>query len=187
MTLILSVETKSHLNEIKALNNKILAKINNICKLTCFEIYNINTQKKCPFWNEDIKCSIQDCTVIPEENLPMKYRQKALSSLNQVFTPTHLLVQDKDFCFMDDQDTIPINLSKNKERYTGYGGKSAERVWSAIYNENCFDKNPFIYNCIEKKVFYQLISGLHTSINAHICKEWLDVTTGLWVFYFDVD
>ena len=31
-----------------------------------------------------------------------------------------------------------FDLSLNPERYTGYAGPSAERIWKAIYRENCF-------------------------------------------------
>lgn len=31
-----------------------------------------------------------------------------------------------------------VNLFKNPERYTGYTGDSAIKVWKCIYQENCF-------------------------------------------------
>ncbi|KAL8280820.1 hypothetical protein RQP46_006824 [Phenoliferia psychrophenolica] len=34
--------------------------------------------------------------------------------------------------------------------------------------------------CLEKRVFYRLISGLHASISIHICDDYLDQTTGQW-------
>lgn len=30
-----------------------------------------------------------------------------------------------------------VNLQLNPERYTGYTGDSARRIWDAIYKENC--------------------------------------------------
>jgi ERO1-like protein beta len=33
---------------------------------------------------------------------------------------------------------------------------------------------------MEKRVFYRVISGLHTSISTHICMEYLNQTTGTW-------
>lgn len=35
--------------------------------------------------------------------------------------------------------------------------------------------------CLEKRVYYRLISGLHSSISIHICDEWFDQKTGVWV------
>ena len=34
--------------------------------------------------------------------------------------------------------------------------------------------------CLEKRVFYRIISGMHTSINTHICNDYLNQTTGTW-------
>ncbi|CAO3593530.1 unnamed protein product [Absidia cylindrospora] len=34
--------------------------------------------------------------------------------------------------------------------------------------------------CLEKRVYYRLISGLHSSISIHICDEYFDRTTGKW-------
>jgi ERO1-like protein alpha len=61
-------------------------------------------------------------------------------------------------------------ICRNPERFTGYAGPSAIRVWSAIYNENCFGsgKSPGIDECFEKRVFYRLISGLQSSISTHL-------------------
>ncbi|KAI9246605.1 endoplasmic reticulum oxidoreductin 1 [Sporodiniella umbellata] len=34
--------------------------------------------------------------------------------------------------------------------------------------------------CLEKRVYYRLISGLHSSISIHICDEWFNQETGVW-------
>jgi len=34
--------------------------------------------------------------------------------------------------------------------------------------------------CLEKRVYYKVVSGLHTSISTHICHDWLNQTTGEW-------
>jgi hypothetical protein len=34
--------------------------------------------------------------------------------------------------------------------------------------------------CLEKRVFYRVVSGMHASISAHICWETLNQTTGQW-------
>jgi len=56
-------------------------------------------------------------------------------------------------------------LEKNKEGYTGYQGQN---IWKAIYNENCFlteGENM----CVEKRIFYKIISGYHANVNLNIC------------------
>lgn len=47
---------------------------------------------------------------------------------------------------------------------------------------------PFVANtgleaedeCIEKRVFYRVVSGMHTSISTHLCYDWMNQTTGQW-------
>jgi len=39
------------------------------------------------------------------------------------------------FAFADEM--AYVNLQLNPERYTGYTGASARRIWDAVYSENC--------------------------------------------------
>jgi ERO1-like protein alpha len=89
------------------------------------------------------------------------------------------------FCDVEDEDSNDmhyVNMVKNPERYTGYKGNSAQKVWQSIYQENCFKPDPkFDKNfltqpttkgmCLEKRVFYRLISGLHTAITISIASH----------------
>lgn len=85
-----------------------------------------------------------------------------------------------------------VDLSKNPERFTGYSGPSAARIWNAIYDENCFVAQdpsegahsatteaeglhsfvPPVEQCLEKRVFYRIVSGLHSSISTHLCHDY---------------
>jgi hypothetical protein len=80
-----------------------------------------------------------------------------------------------------------VDLSLNPERFTGYAGISAHRVWKTIYEENCFEQSEsslskmskprvvlpdtmaeVLYmdgdipqeQCLEKRVYYKVISGM---------------------------
>lgn len=77
-----------------------------------------------------------------------------------------------------------VDLLLNPERYTGYKGESAHRIWRSIYKENCFklaqnDDISYVRSsnldglCLEKRVFYRVVSGLHSSINIHLCSNYL--------------
>ena len=35
--------------------------------------------------------------------------------------------------------------------------------------------------CLERRVYYKIVSGLHASISTHICHEEMNQTTGEWV------
>lgn len=108
-----------------------------------------------------------------------------------------------NFCILDDhQDGAEyVDLLLNPERYTGYRGDSAHRIWRTIYQENCFSSSiistgtaskssiasvaassasqPFITQstyssmCMEQRAFYRLLSGMHTSINIHLSASYL--------------
>ncbi|XP_074480432.1 ERO1-like protein alpha [Sebastes fasciatus] len=104
------------------------------------------------------------------------------------------------FCVVDDEDSPDsqyVDLLLNPERFTGYRGPEAWQIWNSIYEENCFKpysiKRPLIPNsfhsssgneaktfyswlegqCVEKRAFYRLISGLHASINIHLSARYL--------------
>ena len=49
----------------------------------------------------------------------------------------------QNFCDLDNVDELCpdcgyVDLTINPERFTGYSGEAAHRIWRAIYEENCF-------------------------------------------------
>ena len=95
------------------------------------------------------------------------------------------------FCQLDPDDNCPncdyVDLSKNPERFTGYSGEAAHRIWRAIYEENCFEPPQTNHKkaafsaaffpkslesmCMEKRAFYRAVSGLHSSITVHLTAQ----------------
>lgn len=65
---------------------------------------------------------------------------------------------------------VYVNLLKNPESFTGYSGPSARKVWASIQQENCFGAIDDV--CLEKRVFYRLMSGLQSSISTHIARSY---------------
>ncbi|KAF2806792.1 endoplasmic oxidoreductin [Mytilinidion resinicola] len=43
-----------------------------------------------------------------------------------------------------------------------------------------FDPIEFDDDCLEKRVFYRVVSGMHASISSHLCWDYLNQTTGQW-------
>jgi ERO1-like protein alpha len=77
-----------------------------------------------------------------------------------------------------------IDLAANEERFTGYSGRAAHRVWEKVYDELCFhperdDKSFDVTSenmksmCFEKRAFYRVVSGLHASIAVHLTSRYL--------------
>lgn len=91
--------------------------------------------------------------------------------------------ENSSFCIDLDEngeDAEWYDLLLNPEQYTGYQGKGAARIWGSIYKENCFLPNKKLRSyddlkskfltktCLEKRVFYRTLSGLHASISIHL-------------------
>lgn len=103
-------------------------------------------------------------------------------------TPVCFILFDESPPFLIyDAEGDYFDLRLVPERYTGYSGKDAHRVWRSIYEENCFglselnlmtSKSPAPVSlpdtmievlhedgqdsdphCLEKRVYYKVISG----------------------------
>ncbi|CAO1632289.1 unnamed protein product [Sympodiomycopsis kandeliae] len=252
----------------KSLNTpRFFKTLDELVKTNYFRYYKVDLYKDCPFWVDNGLCMNRACTVekASEDEIPEEYRASTLSDVRTadeseiIFHTEHASstgpgqandschCRSSDFCHWDDEnlssDASWVDLIKNPERFTGYAGPGANRVWKAIYEENCFgavpkgsflepprDKrsggtgfvsradllggsasgnsdsgsssNPLLgggggfpglissiqapedpaahEQCLEKRVFYRVISGLHASISTHICSEYLDQGTGEW-------
>lgn len=106
---------------------------------------------------------------------------------------------ENDFCVVDgdcNSGTF-VNLLDNPERFTGYAGAPAAKIWDALYRENCFlDKgtsvnsplsnSSFDDQCYEKRVFFKVVSGLHSSISIHIADQFYNSQTATWEKNFDI-
>uniref|UniRef100_A0A803YHR0 Endoplasmic reticulum oxidoreductase 1 beta n=1 Tax=Meleagris gallopavo TaxID=9103 RepID=A0A803YHR0_MELGA len=178
---------------------KIFPKIQKLQERDYFRYYKVNLKRPCPFWADDGHCSIKDCHVEPCPEVCIRYctvGKGCLAEQLEAFIDWARYDDSQDhFCELDDErspDAQYVDLLLNPERYTGYKGPSAWRVWNSIYEENCFKPrsvyrplNPLAPSrgesfytwleglCLEKRVFYKLISGLHASINLHLCANYL--------------
>lgn len=126
-----------------------------------------------------------------DHNLELSYLNKTITqeALHGFEMWADFDTQRDNFCILDDHENGAeyVDLLLNPEKYTGYRGKSAHRIWHSIYMENCFDervqKNALLTHikvpkylndlCMEQRAFYRLLSGMHTSINIHLCSSFL--------------
>ncbi|OAY64905.1 Endoplasmic reticulum oxidoreductin-1 [Ananas comosus] len=168
-----------------------------------FRYFKVKLWCDCPFWPDDGMCRLRDCTVCecPENEFPEPFKKpyNGLSTddmICQEGKPQATVDRtidskvfkgwieiDNPWTYDDETDNAEmtyVNLQLNPERFTGYIGASARRIWDAIYKENC-PKYPSEELCQEKKVLYKLISGLHSSISVHIAADYLlDESANLW-------
>ncbi|KAL7186056.1 hypothetical protein ACSBR2_027917 [Camellia fascicularis] len=165
-----------------------------------FRYFKVKLWCDCPFWPDDGMCRLRDCSVCecPENEFPETFKKplpsddlvcqegKPQATVDRTLDSKAFrgwMVIDNPWTNDDETDNSEmtyVNLQLNPERYTGYVGPSARRIWDAVYSENC-PKYSSGEICQEKKVLYKLISGLHSSISIHIAADYLlDESANLW-------
>mmetsp|Transcript_111276 Transcript_111276/g.359030 ORF Transcript_111276/g.359030 Transcript_111276/m.359030 type:complete len:310 (+) Transcript_111276:350-1279(+) len=84
---------------------------------------------------------------------------------------------------LEGEEEVIVDLRANPERYTGYAGTSAARVWNEIHNRNCFQleasdagkdsgSNGTCVLSAAQRIYNRLVSGLHSSISLHIAHDY---------------
>jgi len=179
---------------VEAMNKELSSTLNELVHTTFFRYYKVDLWRECPFWPDaGLLCTSERCSVpsVDKDKIPEEWSSETLSKVEKtsIFKDLSMInncdYNSKDFCIFDDESEglRYVDLPTNPERFTGYQGEPANRVWASIYSENCFgvpSHNEEAISCSEKRVFFKLISGLHTSINSNVCYDWLNVKTGVW-------
>lgn len=172
--------TKASINQFN--RHMLLPLIKSIVTMDYFRYVKVNLNRPCKLWCNSDKCNMRDCQVkalSDPSKCPVYTYVDELSTVNTELASDQLdlLIKLFECNDNDDHDLKYVDLLINPERYTGYSGEAAHRVWRAIYEENCFvrrSRSPPFNNdlCYEERLFYEAISGLHSSINIHLCAEY---------------
>jgi len=165
------------IQDVNAANRKIYDILCKLTSKTFFKIFKVDLDSECPFWAMKKMCSGKGgCNVCEcdEKEIPIAWKQTTIAHVNKdmfSYMPSKPKWEDNDAnCWIQskpDAKLTYVNLLLNPETRTGYSGEDASRVWRAIYNENCFT-GKLDDMCMEERVFYRLISGLHMSITMKI-------------------
>lgn len=184
--------TFSYIDTINAQIRPVLVKL---VQLPFFRYFKIDLDKQCKFWNAQHFCATRNCAVeiLPTEqfnwsDVPDDFRPSKLGEIQRESAAADEagVCEDLDYSHIDEgHNCVFVDLMSNPERFTGYGGVQSFDVWKAIYSENCFpNTNPMSMlpglepeQCVEKNLFYRLISGMHASIAVHLSNEYLDPAT----------
>ncbi|XP_054779488.1 endoplasmic reticulum oxidoreductin-1-like [Prosopis cineraria] len=188
---------------VNNLNVEVLyPSLQELVKTSFFRYFKVKLWCDCPFWPDDGMCRLRDCSVCecPDSEFPELFKKPHRLPLDDLIcqegkpqAAVDRTVDRKAFRGWtetdnpwtnddetDNDELTYVNLQLNPERYTGYSGPSARRIWDAIYSENC-PKYPSEELCQEEKILYKLISGLHSSISIHIAADYLlDEASNLW-------
>lgn len=157
----------------------------------------LNLWRDCAFFPDDGQCGSRSCAIdeCDESEFVDVCQGHSSGNIDKSLDGSTFQrwAEDGD-PWTNDADTLNlgehmnyVDLSKNPEKFTGYSGPTATRIWKAIYDENCFtgeksvtttDSIPtfsapgdYDEQCIEKRVFYRVISGLHSSISTHLTHD----------------
>lgn len=177
---------------ISSLNQAVRPYVLSLTKMPYFRYFKLDLDKQCRFWDAQHFCVTENCAVevlpefnwtdVPSEHQPLKLGQINRPSATGASDDNSETCEDLDYCHIDDDHhCVFVDLVENPERFTGYGGAQAHDVWHAIYAENCFpNTNPMSMTengspelCVEKNLFYRMISGMHSSISVHLSNEYL--------------
>ncbi|GAM22697.1 hypothetical protein SAMD00019534_058720 [Acytostelium subglobosum LB1] len=174
---------------IEKANKNLNPILNEIVKTRFFRYFRVNLFAECPFWVVTQLCGLEGCGVCEcddnEIPLPWRIEDHGDSDRVDLSPPPPGFTKWKDkkedmwvIPYGSDTDTSYVNLGETPESYSGYDGSS---VWGSIYNENCFTR-PLEQMCFEERVFYKLISGLHSSITTHLSYYYQkDKNTNEWL------
>ena len=140
----------------------------------------------------DDECDDRDYCVPEDESASAKGDYVSLVDNPERFTgyagPGARQVWDaiyRENCFSKSKGSV----SSPASRLSPFGQKASLDLKSvimqhgrqqALLNNPMEDGLEFDDECLEKRVFYRVISGMHASISAHLCWDYLNQTTGLW-------
>eukprot|EP01016_Furgasonia_blochmanni_P049515 TRINITY_DN7523_c0_g1_i3.p1 TRINITY_DN7523_c0_g1~~TRINITY_DN7523_c0_g1_i3.p1 ORF type:complete len:496 (-),score=132.46 TRINITY_DN7523_c0_g1_i3:109-1596(-) len=188
---------------IKRTNSRILDTLDNISNTLFFKIFRVNLENECPFWAQKLictqpgKCSVCKCE---DPEIPVSWKTEDKKSkvdqspLQDLLAPWSSLPHEKKdeeggnfIWYVEDPENaagVYVNLKLNPEAFTGYQG---QKIWSAIYSENCF-KGDVSNMCLEERTLNRMISGLHTSISTQLSEYYIDfeynvTKPNLWMFF----
>ena len=128
----------------------------------------------------DDECDQRDYCVPEDESAAAKGDYVSLLDNPERFTgyageSAHLVWDTiyKENCFSKPSPPVqdPFNL------YQAKASSDLRSVLHANAPSTAFSPDD---SCMEKRVFYRVISGMHASISTHICHDYLNQTTGTW-------
>ena len=152
-----------------------------------FQTYKVNMENECPFWAIQRMCNSKKCAICEcsENEIPSFWKNQLQESSEGMFGHALQSTQNdcpqsmSEWCAEEEHDpkAVYVNIAKNRESYTAYEG---QQIWNAIYEENCLLENikdiDLENTCTEETLLYQLVSGLHTSINMHVTTHFTDIS-----------
>ena len=184
---------------IENTNEELYPLLRRIVATPFFSHFKIDLCSECQLRKDSPMCVLRDCGVcecesppiwasevdwMPDEFECQHIEDGVVTAVDAHVTDTFgSLVQSDTFFGEDitaelDEDTaVVVDLRKNPEQYTGYTGRSAEKVWKAVHEENCFqreedDSDGTCSLSADQRIYNRVIGGMHSSISLHIASSY---------------
>lgn len=177
--------------DLEESNSKVVhSLLKRIVATPFFAHFKIDLCTGCRLWEDQPLCSLRDCSVCECEKPPtwaaeaasdcdsMEMTQigdRVLPSVNERILNGWAVSEDMTTESGRQVQSIVVDLRENPERYTGYDGESAARVWAALHNESAFQPEDAAAPGLlpaEQRLYDRIVSGLHTSISLHIVHDY---------------
>uniref|UniRef100_A0A0W0EXF6 Endoplasmic oxidoreductin-1 n=1 Tax=Moniliophthora roreri TaxID=221103 RepID=A0A0W0EXF6_MONRR len=186
---------------VDSVKKDLYENLRDLVKAPFFRYLQMDLYRGCPFWDDNAMCTETTCALdsVDEKEVPEKWRTKTLSKVDPVPSYDTLVgcyYRDSDFCYLEDpkgtnHPSLLLLFPPRLTSLNSYAGEGARQIWRTIYQENCFTpsslqtsltqtNNTASEQCLEERVYYKVVSGLHASVSTHICLDYLNHTTGEW-------
>lgn len=176
-------------NKLRTINDRTAVLLSELVQTKYFRILRLNLNSECPLPIMNELCRSKSCSVCrcDEKDIPQMWikTDKVKSTNPDLDVWSQERPDTNDWLWhVEDEDNDKgeyFDVYSNVESFSGYNGSY---IWKLIYEENCFGGyNKYQSMCLEEKVLYNIISGLHTSISSHLSRlhknttktvEWAD-------------
>lgn len=154
-----------------------------------FAHFKVNLCSECGLWQDSSLCVLRSCSVCECDDPPawakgddcggQQVDQGVVAGTSPLIAAGWPLAKPAlEGGASADGEEVVVDLRLNPERYTGYDGSSAAKVWDAVHSSNCFQAPQQAEGeevCLlarEQRVYNRLLSGLHSSISLHIAQKY---------------
>jgi len=152
--------------QIRQNHSRLLPHLEHIRKQEFFRLFAVDLLSSCTYMpTEDSPCEMDKCEIECSEDVPDKMRER--DTTEHDFRLDGWVRWDMPGDFTDYYDLV-----QEPERYTEYDGRI---VWKFIHERICFQVDINDPENAWKRDFNRAISGLHTSVSAHILENMMMV------------
>lgn len=152
-------------------NEDLLEILDELRSQPFFRMYSVDLLKGCNYFPQgEDECDSQSCEIYPMDEDDVPEAMMAVDGQEHEFELDGWVRWD-----MPSEDYYDVY--ENREQFTGYDGS---KIWSFIHEKICFPRSNFdsalgsTKGEVWQRDFNRAVSGLHSSINAHVVQGMVD-------------